>query len=145
MTARGVRGALGAAAAGTADAAPRRGTDSAKAGDRGVEGAGVTGGSREAAMVGTAETAGGVHGAAGAAAEAMAIRREGEAATIPGLGLGASIAGAALPRREDVQTAIPCAKVVIITQMVLRPAENAVSVEIHVYMDKQTVTLIGRV
>ena len=141
----GVRGALGAAAARTAGAAPRGDTDSAKAGDRGVGGARVTGGRREAAMDGTAETAGGAHGAAGAAAEAMAIRREGEAATIPGQGPGASIAGAAVLRREDVQTAIPCAKVVIITQMALRPAENAVSVEIHVYMDKQTVTRIGHV
>ena len=66
MTARGVHGALGAAAAGTAGAAPRRDTESAKAADRGVEGAGVTGGSREAATDGTAEMAGGVHGEAGA-------------------------------------------------------------------------------
>ena len=141
----GVRGAHGAAAAGTADAAPRRGTDSAKAGDRGVEGAGVTGNRREAAMDGTAETEGGAHGAAGAAAEAMATRRGGEGATTPGLGRGASIAGAALPSREDVRMAIPCAKVVIITQMVLRPAENVANVEIHVYMDKQTATGIGHV
>ena len=145
IMAGGVLGALGAAATGSAGEAPRRGTDSAKAGDRGVEGAGVTGGSREAAMDGTAETAGGVHGEAGAAAEATATRRGGEAATTPGLGRGASIAGAAVLRKEDVQTAIPCAKVVIITQMALRPAENAVSVEIHVYTDKQTVTRIGRV
>ena len=39
----GVRGALGAAATGTAGEAPRRGTDSAKAGNRGAKGAGVTG------------------------------------------------------------------------------------------------------
>ena len=83
--------------------APRRGTDSAKAGDQGVEGAGVTGNRREAAMDGTAETAGGAHGAAGAAAEAMATRRGGGSATTPGLGRGTSIAGAATPRREDVQ------------------------------------------
>ena len=83
--------------------APRRGTDSAKAENRGGEGAGVTAGRREAAMDGTAETAGGVLGAAGAAAEAMAIRRGGGSATTPGLGRGASIAGAATPRREDVQ------------------------------------------
>ena len=101
--ASGVHGALGAAAVRIAGAAPRRGTDSAKAGDRGVEGAGVTGNRREAAMDGTAETEGGAHGAAGAAAEAMVIRRGGGSATIPGLGRGASIAGAATPRRIDVQ------------------------------------------
>ena len=55
--------------------------------------------------------AGGVRGAAGADAEATATGREGEGATIPGRGRGASIAGAALPRREDVRTAIRCAKV----------------------------------
>ena len=101
--ASGVHGALGAAAVRIAGAAPRRGTDSAKAENRGGEGAGVTAGRREAAMDGTAETAGGAHGAAGAAAEAMAIRRGGGSATIPGLGRGASIAGAAIPRRENVQ------------------------------------------
>ena len=103
IMAGGVLGALGPAAAGIVDVAPRRGIDSAKAGDRGVEGARVTGNRREAAMDGTAETEGGAHGAAGAAAEAMAIRRGGGSATIPGLGRGASIAGAATPRREDVQ------------------------------------------
>ena len=41
--ASGVHGALGAAAVRVADAAPRRGTDSAKAGNRGAKGAGVTG------------------------------------------------------------------------------------------------------
>ena len=101
--ASGVPGALGAAAVRIADVAPRRGTDSAKAGSRGGEVAGVTAGRREAAMDATAETAGGAHGAAGAAAEAMAIRRGGGSATIPGLGQGASIAGVATPRREDVQ------------------------------------------
>ena len=145
IMAGGVLGALGPAAAGIVDVAPRRGTDSAKAGDRGVEGAGVTAGRREAAMDGIAETAGGAHGEAGAAAEAMAIRREGEGATTPGLGRGASIAGAAVPRREDVQTAIPCAKVVIITQMALRRAGNVANVEILVYTDKQTATLIEHV
>ena len=90
--------------------APRRGIDSAKAGDRGAGGAMVTAGRREAAMDGTAETEGGAHGAAGAAAEAMAIRRGGGSATIPGLGRGASIAGAPIPKKEDV--AIPCAKAV---------------------------------
>ena len=101
--ASGVPGALGAAAVRIAGAAPRRGTDSAKAENRGGEGAMVTAGRREAAMDGTAETAGGAHGAAGAAAEAMATRRGGGSATIPGLGRGASIAGAATPRREDVK------------------------------------------
>ena len=101
--ASGVHGALGAAAVRIAGVAPRRGTDSAKAGSRGGEGAGVTAGRREAAMDGTAETAGGAHGAAGAAAEAMVTRREGGSATTPGLGRGASIAGAATPRREDVK------------------------------------------
>ena len=55
-------------------------------------------------------TAGGVHGAAGADAEAAATGREGEGATIPGRGRGASIAGAPIPKKEDV--AIPCAKAV---------------------------------
>ena len=41
--ASGVHGALGAAAVRIAGAAPRRGTDSAKAGNRGAKGAGVTG------------------------------------------------------------------------------------------------------
>ena len=41
--ASGVHGALGAAAVRVAGAAPRRGTDSAKAGNRGAKGAGVTG------------------------------------------------------------------------------------------------------
>ena len=107
----GVHGALGAAAVRIAGVAPRRGTDSAKAENRGGEGAMVTAGRREAAMDGTAETAGGAHGAAGAAAEAMVTRRGGGSATIPGLGRGASIAAAAIPRREDVRTAIRCAKV----------------------------------
>ena len=101
--ASGVHGALGAAAVRIAGVAPRRGTDSAKAENRGGEGAMVTAGRREAAMDGTAETAGGAHGAAGAAAEAMVTRREGGSATTPGLGRGASIAGAATPKREDVQ------------------------------------------
>ena len=101
--ASGVHGALGAAAVRIAGAAPRRGTDSAKAGDRGVGGARVTAGRREAAMDGTAETEGGAHGEAGAAAEAMATGREGGSAATPGLGRGASIAGAATPRREDVK------------------------------------------
>ena len=43
IMAGGVLGALGAAATGTAGVAPRRGTDSAKAGNRGAKGAGVTG------------------------------------------------------------------------------------------------------
>ena len=103
IMAGGVLGALGPAAAGIVDVAPRRGIDSAKAGDRGAEGAGVTAGRREAAMDGTAETEGGAHGEAGAAAEAMVTRREGGSATTPGLGRGASIAGAATPRREDVK------------------------------------------
>ena len=105
-TAGGVLGALGAAAVGTAGVAPRRGTDTAKA-----RGAGVTGNRQKPALDGIAGTEGGVHGAAGAAAEAMATRRGGGSATIPGLGRGASIARAALPRREDVRTAIRCAKV----------------------------------
>ena len=82
--------------------APRRGTESAKAGDRGVGGAGVTGGSREAATDGTAEMAGGVRGAAGADAGTV-TRRGGGGATIPGLGQGARIAGAAVPKKEAVQ------------------------------------------
>ena len=96
--ASGVNGALGAAAVRIAGVAPRRGTDTAKA-----RGAGVTGNRQKPAMDGTAETEGGAHGAAGAAAEAMATRREGGSATTPGLGRGASIAGAATPRREDVK------------------------------------------
>ena len=44
---------------------------------------------------------------------------------------------ARISKREDVEiinvTAIPCAKVVQITQMALRPAENVVSIEIHVH------------
>ena len=47
--------------------------------------------------------AGGVRGAAGADAEATATGREGEGATIPGLGRGARIAGAAVPKKEAVQ------------------------------------------
>ena len=52
--------------------------------------------------------AGGVRGAAGPDAEATATGREGEGATIPGRGRGASIAGAQIPKKEDV--AIPCVK-----------------------------------
>ena len=101
----GVRGAHGAAAAGTADAAPRRDTDSAKTGDRGAEGAGVTACSREAAIHGTAETEGGVHGALGAAAGMVTRRGCGDVTTLH-QGQGARIAGAAAPKKEAVQVII---------------------------------------
>ena len=87
--------------------------------------------------------AGGVHGAAGADAEATATGREGEGATIPGRGRGASIAGAPIPKKEDV--AIPCAKAVWITRMALRLGENAVKAEIHALRDKQIVIVIEAV
>ena len=41
-----------------------------------------------------------------------------------------------------LRTAIPCAKVVWITQMASKQAENVVRIEIHVHMDKQTATEI---
>ena len=100
--ASGVRGALGAAAVRIAGAAPRRGTDSAKTGDRGAGGALVTACSREDATDGTAQMAGGVHGALGAAA-GMVTRRGGGDVTTPHQGRGARIAGAAVPKKEAVQ------------------------------------------
>ena len=102
MTESGVRGARGAAAAGTADVAPRRGTDSAKTGDRGAEGAGVTACSREDATDGIVQMAGGVHGALGAAAGTV-TRRGGGDVTTPHQGQGARVAGAAVPKKEAVQ------------------------------------------